>query len=188
MTIDEMTSKLKSSLIEKRFVHSLGVMEMSVELAKHYGADVKKAEIAGLLYDCAKNLSVDEMLQKCEYFGIKLDSIMQQSFGLIHGLVGAYMARTEYGIDDDDIFDAIYYHTIGKPDMSLLTQIVYIADGIEKHRRYDGVERIRELAFENLDRALVLLIDSTIKSVITRGGLLHTGTVNTRNYYLKKIR
>ena len=188
MTIDEMTSKLKNELLEKRFIHSIGVMEMAVKMAQHYGADVKKAQIAGLLHDCAKNLSKEELFEKCELYNIELDDVMRISHGLVHGLVGAEIAKREYGVDDEEIYDAIYYHTVGKPEMSLLTQIIYIADAIEENRVYDGVERIRTLAFENIDRALVSQIDSTIKSVLSKGGMLHTATVNTRNYYLRKIR
>ena len=188
MTIDEMTTKLKASLLEKRFIHSLGVMECAVELAKRYGADENKAAVAGLLHDCAKNYSKEDMYALCEQYGIPLDDVMKNSSGLIHGLLGAEVAKHEYGVEDDEIYDAIYYHTVGKPDMSLLTQIIYIADGIEANRHYDGVDRIRSLAEEDLDRALILQIDYTIKSVISKGGLLHTNTIDTRNWYLEKLR
>lgn len=188
MTIEQMTEKLKSKLLEKRFVHSIGVMECAVELAKIHGADVDKAAIAGLLHDCAKNYSRDDMFSLCAKYRIHLDDVMKSSTGLIHGLLGAEIAMREYDVDDPDIYDAIYYHTIGKPNMSLLTQIIYIADGIEKNRHYDGVDRIRALAYENLDKALILQIDYTIKSVISKGGLLHTNTIDTRNYYLGKQR
>ena len=188
MRIDEIREKLKNSLLEKRYNHSIGVMETSIKLAEQYGADVEKARIAGLLHDCAKNFSKDDMFSLCAEYGIELDSVMKKSTGLIHGLLGAEVAKREYGIDDEEIYDAIYYHTVGKPNMSLLTQIVYIADGIEPLRHYDGVDRIRELAAEDLDKALILQIDYTIKSVISKGGLLHTNTVDTRNYYLEKIR
>ena len=186
MTIDEMTAKLKDSLLEKRFVHSVGVMHTAVALAKLYGVDEYKAAVAGLLHDCAKNFSRDDMFALCEEYGIQLDEVMKSSTGLIHGLLGAEIAKREYGIDDDEIYDAIYYHTVGKPEMNLLTQIIYIADGIEPNRHYDGVDRIRSLAEEDLDKALILQIDYTIKSVISKGGLLHTNTIDTRNYYLKK--
>ena len=188
MTIDQMTAKLKESLLEKRFVHSLGVMQSAVELARLYGADEHKAAVAGLLHDCAKNYSKDDMYALCDEYGIQLDTVMKSSSGLIHGLLGAEVAKREYGIDDDEIYDAIYYHTVGKPDMSLLTQIIYIADGIEPNRHYDGVDRIRSLAEEDLDKALILQIDYTIKSVISKGGLLHTNTIDTRNWYLAKLR
>lgn len=187
MTIDQMTAKLKGSLLEKRFIHSLGVMECAKRLAQLYGADIEKAAVAGLLHDCAKNYSKDDMFALCEKYGIELDEVMKKSSGLIHGLLGAEVAKREYGIDDEDIYDAIYYHTVGKPDMSLLTQIIYIADGIEVNRHYDGVDRIRSLAEEDLDKALILQIDYTIKSVISKGGLLHTNTIDTRNWYLAKM-
>ena len=124
------------------------------------------------------------MLELCERFGIELDPISRESTGLIHGFLGAVIADKYYGACDSEI----YYHTIGKPDMSLMTKIIYIADGIEPNRNYEGVERIRETAFEDIDRALILQIDSTIKSVISRGGLIHTNTIDTRNFYLKKLR
>ena len=187
MTINQMTAKLKGSLLEKRFIHSLGVMESAVELAKRYGADEEKAAIAGLLHDCAKNYSKEDMYSLCDEYGIELDEVMMKSSGLIHGLLGAEVAKREYGVDDPEIYDAIYYHTVGKPDMSLLTQIIYIADGIEPNRHYDGVDRIRSLAEEDLDKALILQIDYTIKSVISKGGLLHTNTIDTRNRYLAKL-
>ena len=187
MTINQMTAKLKGSLLEKRFIHSLGVMESAVELAKRYGADEEKAAIAGLLHDCAKNYSKEDMYSLCDEYGIELDEVMMNSSGLIHGLLGAEVAKREYGVDDPEIYDAIYYHTVGKPDMSLLTQIIYIADGIEPNRHYDGVDRIRSLAEEDLDKALILQIDYTIKSVISKGGLLHTNTIDTRNRYLAKL-
>lgn len=188
MTIDQMKEKLKSNLLEKRYNHSLGVMDTAVALARMYGADKYKAAVAGLLHDCAKNYSKEDMCTLCSEYNIQLDEIMSKSTGLIHGLLGAEIAKREYGVDDDEIYDAIYYHTVGKPAMSLLTQIIYIADGIEPLRHYDGVDRIRELAEESLDRALILQIDYTIKSVISKGGLLHINTVDTRNYYLEKIR
>lgn len=187
MTIEQMTAKLKGSLLEKRFIHSLGVMECAQKLAKLYGADEEKAAVAGLLHDCAKNYSKADMFALCEEYGIELDDVMKKSSGLIHGLLGAEVAKREYGIDDEEIYDAIYYHTVGKPEMSLLTQIIYIADGIEDNRHYDGVDRIRSLALEDLDKALILQIDYTIKSVISKGGLLHTNTIDTRNWYLSKL-
>jgi predicted HD superfamily hydrolase involved in NAD metabolism len=181
-----MTAKLKGSLLEKRFIHSLGVMACAEKLAELYGADAHKAAVAGLLHDCAKNYSKDDMFSLCEEYGIEIDDVMRKSTGLIHGLLGAEVAKREYDIDDEEIYDAIYYHTMGKPDMSLLTKIIYIADGIEENRHYDGVDRIRSLAEEDLDKALILQIDYTIKSVISKGGLLHTNTIDTRNWYLAK--
>ena len=188
MTIDQMREKLKLVLTEKRFNHSIGVMQTAVSLARHYGANVEKTAVAALLHDCAKNYSKSEMLELCKEFNVELDFISKESTGLIHGFLGAVIADKYYGVQDAEIFDAIYYHTVGKPDMSLITKIIYIADGIEPNRDYEGVERIRETAFEDIDRALILQIDSTLKSVISRGALIHPNTIDTRNFYLKKLR
>lgn len=188
MTIDEMREKLRLALTEKRYNHSIGVMQTAVSLARLYGANVEKTAIAGMLHDCAKNYSKSEMMELCERFGVELDPISKESTGLIHGFLGAVIADKYYGVSDPEIYDAIYYHTVGKPDMPLMTKIIYIADGIEPNRNYEGVERIRETAFEDIDRALILQIDSTLKSVISRGALIHTNTIETRNFYLKKLR
>ena len=188
MKIDAIRDKLKIALTQKRFDHSLGVMQTAVELAKHYGADIKKTATAALLHDCAKNYAHSEMFELCERYGVELDEISKASPGLIHGFLGAKIAQKYYGIEDKEIYDAIYYHTVGKPDMSLITKIIYIADGIEPGRTYDGVERIRDIVYEDIDRALVLQIDYTIHSVINRGGLIHTNTIDTRNLYLRKLR
>ena len=188
MTIDEMREKLKLALTEKRYNHSIGVMQTAVSLARQYGADVEKTAIAALLHDCAKNYSKSEMLELCEKYNVELDPISRESTGLIHGFLGAVLAYEYYEAGDPEIYDAIYFHTIGKPDMSLITKIIYLADGIEPNRSYEGVERIRETAFEDIDRALIMQIDSTIKSVISKGGLIHTNTIDTRNFYLRKLR
>ena len=185
LTIENIIENLKATLEEERFEHSIGVMEMAVKLAKLYGADEKKAELAGLLHDLAKNIPYDDMYKMCEDFGIELDEIIMKQPGLVHAFLGAYLAKRDYGIDDE-IYDAIYYHTVGKPNMSLLTKIIYISDSIEKNRNYDGVEELRNLAFEDLDRALVVQIDNTIRSVLKKRTLLHTNTIDTRNYYLEK--
>lgn len=186
MDINSIRTKLQGMLLEKRFNHSLMVCETAKELARMYGADEKKAEIAGLLHDCAKNFSKDEMFSLCEKYAIKLDEVTKKQVGLIHAFLGAEIAKDLFGIDDDEIYDAIFYHTVGKPDMSLLTKIIYIADAIEPLRNYDGVEHLRELAHSDLDKALVYQIDITIKSVLKKGSLLHLNTVDTRNYYLSR--
>ncbi len=186
MDINSMRKKLQGMLLEKRYNHSLMVCETAKELAKMYGADVKKAEIAGLLHDCAKNFSKDEMFAMCEKYSVALDEVTKKQAGLIHAFLGAEVAKDLFGIDDDEIYDAIFYHTVGKPNMSLLTKIIYIADAIEPLRNYDGVEHLRELAHTDLDRALVYQIDITIKSVLKKGSLLHLNTVDTRNYYLSR--
>lgn len=188
MTIEQMTEKLRNTLEEKRFNHSINVMEEAVRIAKHYGADVEKARIAGLLHDCAKNYPKEELYAMCDKFGIHLNETAKKEAGLIHGFVGAYLLKDEYGIDDEEIFDAVYYHTIGKPDMPLLTKIIFIADCTEPSRKADWVDDIRNNVCVDIDKALIIQLDNTIKSVLKKGTLLHTNTVDTRNFYIEQKR
>ncbi len=188
MTIEQMTDKLRNTLEEKRFNHSVNVMETAVKLAECHGADVEKARIAGLLHDCAKNYSKDDMYGLCDKYAIDLDDVSKKEFGLLHGFVGANILKDEYGIDDIEIFDAVYYHTIGKPDMPLLTKIIFIADCVEPMRTAPWVDDIRNEVYNDIDKALIIQLDNTIRSVLKKGTLLHTNTIDTRNFYIEKTR
>lgn len=188
MTIEQMTEKLGKVLEPRRFQHSINVMKEAVKLAQHHGADVEKAQIAGLLHDCAKNYPQSELYDLCVSFGVPLDSTTRKEAGLIHGFVGAHLLKPEYGIDDDEIFDAVYYHTIGKPDMPLLTKIIFIADCIEPMRTAPWVDEIRKTVYDDIDKALIIQLDNTIRCVLQKGTLLHTSTVVTRNFYIEQTR
>jgi len=184
MTKYEMTSKLRGAITEKRFNHSINVMNCAVELAKRYEVDVEKAAIAGLLHDCAKSIKGNEALRLCEKFNIKLDDVTRFQPSLLHGPLGSKIAEIEYGISDREILSAIYYHTTGCENMSLLDKIVYLADYIEPGRRFPGIEEVRKMAVENIDDAIIITLNRTINYVIQRGGLLHPNTVNARNYIM----
>ena len=184
MTIDEIKCELEKKLNPKRYIHSEAVADTAVKLARIYGADEKKAYLAGILHDCAKCYTDGEMFCLMDKYGIEPDGICRISTGLLHGFVGAEEARRIYGVDDDEIYDAIYYHTIGKPKMPLLTKIIYLADGIEPNRIYEEAEQIRSEAVKNINKAVVMYTDSTVEYVLKRGLLLHPAAVQTRNYYL----
>lgn len=184
MEICEIKEKLKKILKHKRYIHSLNVSETAVSLAKRYGADVAGAELAGILHDCAKNIKGEEQLIKCEEYGVELDEIMRKSPELIHSVLGEVIAREEYKVTDEDVLKSIRFHTTGCAGMSLLDKIIFVADYIEPGRVFDGVERARELAYENIDEALLYSIDMTIKHVLEKGNLLHIDTIHARNYIL----
>ena len=186
MDIVKIEECIKEMTTAKRFLHSKGVEETAVKLARHYGVDEKKARYAGLMHDCVKNVPTEEMFMLCEKFGCKLDWVEQAEPKLIHGPLGAYYAKNVFGIDDDEIFDAIYYHTIAKSDMSMLTKIIYIADCIEPNRNYNEVEKLRELAFYDIDSAILKAINYTIKKIVDSGRMLHSETINARNYLIAK--
>ncbi|NLK67573.1 MAG: HD domain-containing protein [Clostridiaceae bacterium] len=181
MNIEDMKIKLQQSLNEKRYLHSIGVMDECEKLALHYEADVNKARIAGLLHDCAKNISQSEENTLLNKYEIKLDDIQKQSHALVHGILGMYVAREKYNINDEEILDAIYWHTTGRAGMTLLEKIVFIADYIEPARTFDDTEEIRKNAYEDIDRAIVLSADSTIRYLLERKKLVHPLTLDTRN-------
>ncbi|HHY70290.1 MAG TPA: HD domain-containing protein [Thermoanaerobacterales bacterium] len=184
MMLQALMRKLKMNMDEQRFLHSLGVMKTAVELAAHYNADIKKAEIAGLLHDCARDMDTEYQLKMVEYFGILLDDIEKREKALIHGPLGAATAKQDYGINDREILNAIKIHTTGDADMSLLDKIIFLSDLTEPGRTFPGVEELRVKAFKDLDDALIDAFDSIIKYVLSKGSLLHPKTISGRNFIL----
>lgn len=184
MTIDDIKTELSKKLNHKRYIHSLAVADTAMKLANIYGGDEKKAYLAGILHDCAKCYDNEELFRHIDAYGIMVDDVCKNSPGLLHGFVGAYELKSIYGIEDTQIYDAVYYHTIGKADMPLLTKIIYLADGIEPNRAYDGVEEIRKTAETDINKAVVMYTDCTVKYILNNGMLLHPSAVQTRNYYL----
>lgn len=184
MIKDWFYDKLKEDIGIKRFEHSLRVMETSVELAKRYSISSKKAAVAGLLHDCGKLKGERNLLNISHDFGIILDSMTKNNNELIHSVLGAVIAEMKYGIKDEDILSAIRFHTTGRENMSLLEKIVYMADMIEPGRSFEGVDNIRELALEDLDKALIFSIDNTLKFVIEKKKLIHLDSIKARNQLL----
>lgn len=181
-----MEKELKTMLHGEKLEHSLGVRKAAIKLADIYGCDIKKASIAGLLHDCAKNFDESKILKLCDDFGIELDNVLKMEVKLLHGPVGAEIAKRKFSVEDEEILDAIRFHTVGKAKMSLLTKIIYLADYIEPGRKFAGVNKLRELAYEyrDLNKALLLGLDRTIKRVVDKGKLLHPKTIEARNYLL----
>lgn len=187
MKIGKILDYLKENLSDYRYTHTLGVAETAKELATKYDADAEKAYLAGLLHDCAKELPLEKMLEIANKHIQEVDEITKTSTALMHGVAGAYLARELFDADDE-IFDAIYYHTTGKANMSLLTKIVYIADFIEPGRNFHGVLKIRELAFSDINKAIIKACSSVIVHTVNRGGIIHPNTVEARNYLLSDNR
>lgn len=181
---DEIIKYLEKNLNNHRYIHSLNVSKTAVKLAELYGAEINKAKIAGLIHDCAKKLSNEELLSIFKNNNIKVDDISIKSPQLLHGWAAAIIAKQTMGIDDKEILSAVKYHTTGKKHMSLLEKIIYIADYIEPGRDFPGVDELRKITFENLDEGLLKAFDSTIKYVIERNQLIHLDTIEGRNFLL----
>lgn len=184
MKIEQIKDKLKEILDEKRYLHSLGTMEYAVKLAERFGEDVQKAMIAGLVHDVAKCLDKQQLLNCALKSGIVIDNIMRSQIELLHGPAGSYLARQLFGIEDVDILNAIAYHTTGRENMSKLEKIIYVADLIEPSRQFEHVYRLREKSFEDLEKAVVMAMDNTLKYVIECGGLIHPNTIYARNWLI----
>lgn len=184
--IEDIQKKLESALKPKRYVHSVNVMNVSAELAVKYGTDKDEAALAGLLHDCARDCSNEELLGYCTQYCIIPDDVSLLQPKLLHGRVGAFLARDVYHVDSPRILKAISSHTMGSPGMDTLACIVFLADYIEPARNFTGVETIREEAFKDLQKAMLIGLDGTISSVLAKGGLLHPDTVATRNWLIKR--
>ena len=139
-------------------------MYTSASLAMRYGANIEKAMTAGLLHDCGKYCSAKEQLKLCEKYKITLTDLEHSMPALIHAKLGAYLAENEYGIKDREVLDAITYHTTGRPEMTMLEKILYIADYIEPMRyKASRLPEIRKLAFEDLDECMYEILKDTLE-------------------------
>ena len=143
LTPDELRPIALSYLKPKRMPHVLGTEQEAVRLVRRYGGDETQARIAALLHDCTKKLDMPEQLALCAQYGIELDELEQKALKLLHSKTGAAIARDVFGVEDA-VYDAIWYHTTGKPDMTRLEKIIYLADYIEPSRDFDGVETLRQ--------------------------------------------
>lgn len=172
----------------KRYEHTLGVEFTAAALAMRYGAPVADAQKAGILHDCAKCMSDEKRLKICEKHDIPVSDIERRSPFLLHGKAGAYLAENKYGIRNrPEIINAIRYHTTGRENMSLLEKIVFVADYIEPGRRHaPNLAEIRSLAFDNLDRAVLRILEDTLKHLKTTGGEIDPMTETVYRYYLDR--
>ena len=180
-------AKIKKVLDKDRYQHTLGVAYMAAALAMRYGADVDAAFMAGLLHDCAKCIPGDRKYELCKKYGIELNDTEREAPYLLHAKLGAYLAEHEYKIKDSEIIGAVRYHTTGRPDMSLLEEIIFIADYIEPNRKMiDGLERIRSLAFDKKELAIAEISRATLDYVGKSERPLDKMTEETYEFYKRK--
>jgi predicted HD superfamily hydrolase involved in NAD metabolism len=175
--------KLQKSLGGRRFRHSQSVAREAKKLAAAYKISPQKAFAAGLLHDCAKEIQVSEAKKIIESVD-KMDEIMARESKLLHQAAGAIVANREYGVIDEEILDAIRFHTTGKENMTKLGKIIYLADFIDPMRSSEISARVREIAYEDLDRALITAISKTISILLSKNSLIHPDTTSARNFLL----
>lgn len=192
---DELKKKIKdnlqSHLSEHRYVHVLGVAKAARELACRYMYDPDKAEVAGLLHDAAKQLPLETMQELArQSFGDTLPDTIMSIGSLLHGYAAVTIAKERYDLTDDELLASLAHHTTGAEHMGLLEKIIFIADYIEVNRDFDGVDRLRSLAAQDLDEAVLAGYDSTIFHLMEQKKTIFIGTVINRNCqieYMKSI-
>lgn len=179
--------KMEKTLDPKRFEHTLGVTYTAAALAMCHQVDINKAQIAGLLHDCAKCMDNDKKISICQKHNIQMNDIERKNPFLLHAKVGSYIAMKKYGISDPDIINAILNHTTGRPGMSDLEKIVYIADYIEPGRKQaPNLTKVRRLAFHDLDQALLKILEDTLCYLEQTSDAIDPMTRKTYNYYAEQ--
>lgn len=178
---------LASTLRPKRLAHTMGVAYTATSLAFCHGADAGKAELAGLLHDCAKYYTGEELRTLCEKHNIELSPVECTNTALIHAKFGAWLAKERYGIQDEEILSAIFCHTTGKPNMTILEKIIYAADYIEPGRHMEckphALEKIRRECFQNLDRGICMISENVVCYLRQLDMAVDETSMRTYEYY-----
>jgi predicted HD superfamily hydrolase involved in NAD metabolism len=177
---------IRTNLKESRYRHSLGVEDMAVRLARLHGADEEKAAFAGRYHDIAKNFDTETMDSYVRKYGLSEKLIGNNA--LAHSKVGAEILEHEFGVTDREILDAVRYHTTACKDMTLLEELIFVADVVEDNRTYSDLEYYQDLAYRNLDQACLEILDYTIGSLTARGMVIDIDTLEARDWVLHKIK
>ena len=193
--ITELLTYIEATLRPKRYQHTLGVAQTATTLGFCYfssDSDCKRAELAGILHDCAKYLTGDEMIQLCEKHKITLTETERINTALIHGKLGAYLAKKRYGIRDAEILSSVQYHTTGKPKMTTLEKIIYVADYIEPGRKMNcmpySLAEVRKKCYQDLDKGLLMILTNTVEYLKKSDRKIDEMTTITYEYYKERVK
>lgn len=187
MEYNQIKNDIKTILSEYRFTHSIGVAKKAVELAKLYDVDEEIAKKVGIAHDIAKEMTDEELLEYAKANNIEIDEIETVKPSLLHGKIGADIVAKKYGFTEDMV-NAIKWHPTGRKNMSMLEKIIYVADKTEENRKETrfNIEKSRELATQNIDDALIFLMNKFITYNIENERLIHPETIKARNDLLLK--
>ncbi|MEE3344188.1 MAG: bis(5'-nucleosyl)-tetraphosphatase (symmetrical) YqeK [Bacilli bacterium] len=184
---EDLYNEVKNNLSEKRFNHSKGVVDRALEYADIYNVDKDKVKLTAIAHDNAKELSNEEVDKYIKKYNIKLDDIEKNNKNLIHSIIGAYICRDKYNFDDD-MMNAIRYHTTGRANMSMLEKIIYLADATEKSRGYSDMDWYVNIIKEDIDRGMVEVSKWVIESLLKNNKQIHNSSIECYNYYIKEIK
>lgn len=165
MTYQQAEDMVRRTLSPKRFQHTMNVKKLAVRMAQHYGVDTEKAALAAILHDSAKELPRTELLQIMQDNAIIKKVTQNRPEPVWHGICAAILAKTQWNVQDEEILSAIACHTTGKENMSKLDKILFLADMTSAERDYPGVEELRSLEMQNLDKAMIQALKMTISFV-----------------------
>lgn len=170
ISMEDLLAWLKSNLSEKRYIHSIGTAECAKDLAERFGQNPEKAYMAGLLHDCAKCFPNEKLMEIIEN-NLHVEKVELMNYKTLHAPVSAFIAKKDFGVEDDEILSAIRWHTLGKIDMTDFEKIIFLADKVEpKTRDKDYLEEVREYLNEDdgLNKAMLKCYKETIKSLVKR--------------------
>lgn len=184
LSLDDLRCVSYSMVQAKRLAHIRGTEEEAVRLARRWGADEDRMRRAAILHDCTKYLSHEEHLAICDRYGVELEPLERVTDKLLHAKSGAALAKYVFG--QDDIYDAILYHTTARGGMSLEEKLLYIADYMEPNRSFPGVEELRRLAYSDLDGAVHMGTGLSIQEMIERKREIHHDTQEAHDQYLPR--
>lgn len=180
-----MLAAIKGRMPEKRYIHTIGVMETAIALASKYGEDPKKAEMAAIFHDIAKYADVDWMESI-----VKEQQLDQRLIGwnseILHGPIGAWLIEHEFHINDEDILNAIRFHTTGRANMTTFEKVIYVADMIEPNRKFEGVEQLRQIANEDLQQAFVECVTHTLSFLIESRQAIYPVSIECYNSLMRE--
>ncbi|MDL2324657.1 bis(5'-nucleosyl)-tetraphosphatase (symmetrical) YqeK [Ruminococcaceae bacterium OttesenSCG-928-A16] len=187
MTVEQAQQLAKQTLTPKRYTHEQNVVDAAIQLAQQYGASPKQAALAGWLHDIVKEQSQPELLRLLQQDDIIAKSTQKRPVPVWHGPCAAVFAKHQLNVQDADVLSAIGCHTTGKPGMQLLDKILFVADMISAERNFSGVEELRTLAFENLDAAVIAIMQQSIAYVQKQGRPLDEETIDALKSMQKQI-
>ena len=173
MSITEYKKIIKSMMSEDRYNHCVNVSKEAVKLAKRYDGDEEKAAVAGILHDITKEMPKEEQLQIMHDSDIILDDIQKNAPKLWHGISGSVYIKKHFGIEDEDILNAICYHTTGRAGMSLLEKIIFVSDFTSEERTYKGVATMRKKSRKSLEDAMLYGFKFTFSDLSSRELAIH---------------
>ncbi len=186
---EQVLAWLKDHVPDSRLNHILRVEQMTAELAEYYNLDVEKSAQAGLMHDLAKYFKPHRLLEIARAEGLEIDSVMEATPHLLHAQVGAVVAKDTFGVEDEEVLQAIANHTLGRPGMSLLSSIVFLADSLEPGRgSTPELAALRQLCYQDIEQAVWLTCDYSLKFLLKTHCLIHPRTISTRNWFLQRAK